>query len=164
MAQPEPVFPSELDSMLARLTDMQQDVVSGADAVAASFYAQETLPYWTNIVTGFTVELESEELHIITYQITMRLVLATTTEGFNTEAEQKLHLWLPSLIAYFARRRQLKRSASDTAVAYLHPRGAVITGGQVRADIQNSGIGQSMFGLDITAEVPMWQTTGQLVF
>jgi hypothetical protein len=164
MTQPVPVYPSELDLMLERLRDMQTDVVAGADAVSVSFYAQEGTPYWTNTVTGFTVELESENLQIITYHIVMRLVLATTTEGFATEAEQKLHLWLPTLTAYFSRRRQLKRTALDGAIAFLHPRGAMITGGQVRDDIQNSGIGQSMFGIDLDLDVPMYQATDQLIF
>jgi hypothetical protein len=164
MTQPVPVYPSELDLMLERLRDMQTDVVAGADAVNVSFYAQEGTPYWTNTVTGFTVEMESENIQIITYSIIMRLVLATTTEGFAVEAEQKAHLWLPTLTAYFARRRQLKRTALDTAVAFLYPRGATLTGGAVRDDIQNSGIGQSMFGIDLHIDVPMYQTTDQLVF
>lgn len=164
MAQPEPTYPTALDTMLARLTDLQKDVVSGADAVPVSFYAQEQTRYWTNTVTGFSVELESEAQQIITYRVTMRLILATTTEGFGTEAEQKMHLWLPTILQYFGRRRQLKRTSADAAVPFLHPRGAFITDGQVRDDIENSGIGQSMFGLDFNIEVPMWQDTEQVIF
>jgi hypothetical protein len=154
---------SELDNMLARLVEMQEDVVV-SDAVPVSLYVQEGGYYWTNTVTGFTVQLVSEELQVITYQITMRLVLATVTEGFLTEAEQKLHKVLPPIILYFSQRRQLKRTSADSTVPYLDPRGAVIVGGQVRDDIQNSGIGQLMFGLDINIEVPLYQTTSQLVF
>lgn len=164
MTQPIPTYPSELDSMLARLVDMQKDVVPDADAVPVSFYAQEQPTYWTNTITGGTLERETQDIDVMTYRITMRLVLALVTEGFNTEAEQKLHLWLPSILAYFGRRRQLKRTSADAAVAYLHPRGAAITDVQVRDDIQNSGIGQSMFGLDLTIEVPMYVTTEQVVF
>lgn len=164
MTQPEPTYPSELDSMLVRLTDMQEDVVAGADAVPVSFYAQEQPVYWTNKITSGTLERETQDIDVITYRITMRLVLALVTEGFNTDAEQKLHLWLPAILAYFARRRQLKRTSADSAVSYLHPRGAAITDFQVRDDIQNSGIGQLMFGIDFTIEVPMYQTTEQLIY
>lgn len=154
---------SELDAVLARLVEMQEDVIL-SDAVPVSFYVQEGTYYWTNSINGFSVELVSEELEVVTYEITMRFILATTTEGFGTEAEQKMHKVLPLILKYFSQRRQLKRSSSDSAVAYLYPRGAVITGGQVRDDIQNSGIGQSMFGIDFTIEVPMYQQTEQVIF
>jgi hypothetical protein len=164
MTQPVPTYPSELDSLLARLVDMQEDVVAGADAVPVSFYAQEQPVYWTNSITGFTVERVTENIDIITYRITMRLVLALVTEGFSTEAEQKMQLWLPYILSYFATRRQLKRTSADSAVPFLDPRGAVISGGAVRGDIQNSGIGQLMFGIDFSIEVPMYQQTEQVIF
>jgi hypothetical protein len=67
-------------------------------------------------------------------------------------------------VQYFAQRRQLKRTSADSAVENLYPQGAVITGGQVRDDIQNSGIGITMFGIDFTIEVPLYQQTPQLIF
>lgn len=155
---------TELDTALARLTDMQKDVVPNSDAVPAAFYAQEATPYWKNTITGFSVELESENLQIVTWQITMTLVLATTTEGFEQEAERQIHAYAPVVLRYFGQRRQLKRTSADSAVPYLHPRGAFITGGRADYGLQQSGIGQSMFAVDFTIEVPLWQDTDQVIF
>lgn len=155
---------NDLENMFARLVQMEMAAVPGSDAVPISFYSQEGMPYWTNTVTGFTVELESEQLEIITYSITARLVLATLTEGINNQAELSLQTWLPVILTYFGQRRQLKRTSADTLVSGLDPRGAQITGGQVRDDIQNSGIGVNMFGIDFNIEVPMTISTDQLIF
>lgn len=155
---------NDLEAMLTRLTEMQQAVYPGSDAVAISSYAQEGTPYWTNTVTGFTAELESEQLEVITYNITMLLVLAVTTEGVNDQAELSMQTWLPVILAYFGQRRQLKRTVTDAAVIGLDPRGAQITDGQVRGDVQSSGIGVYMFGLAFNIQVPMILSTDQLIW
>jgi hypothetical protein len=153
-----------LEDMLARLVLMQQAAMPGSDAVTVSLYTQEGTPYWTNHVDGFAVELESEQEQIITYTITMTLVLGATTEGFEQEAERRIHAWLPVILQYFGQRRQLKRTSADAAVPYLHPRGGFITGGKADSGIVISGIGQSMFGIDFRIDVPMWQDTNQVIF
>ena len=155
---------TELDTALARLTDMQKDVIPNSDAVPVAFYAQEAAPYWKNTVTGFSVELESETLQIVTWQITMTLVLAATTEGFEQEAERLIHAYAPLVLRYFGQRRQLKRTSADSAVPYLHPRGSFITAGKADYGSQQSGIGQSMFAVDFNIEVPLWQDTDQVIF
>lgn len=155
---------NELENALARLTEMQQDVIPNSDAVPVAFYAQEAAPYWKNTVTGFSVELESESQQIVTWQITMTLILSATTEGFEQEAERLIHAYAPLVLRYFGQRRQLKRTSADSAVPYLDPRGAFITGGKPDYGLQQSGIGQSMFAIDFTVEVPLWQETDQVIF
>ena len=155
---------NELEAMLTRLTDMQKAVLSGSDAVSVSFYAQEGTPYWTNTIIGGSIELESEQLEVVTYTVNMRLVLAVVTEGINNQAELGLQTQLPVILAYFGQRRQLKRTVADAALIGLDPRGAQITSFQVRDDIQNSGIGANMFGIDFNIEVPMIISTDQVVF
>lgn len=157
-------MPNDLENMVSRLVQMEMAAVPGSDAVGVGFYIQEGTRYWTNTITGFTVELESEQLEIVTYLITARLVVSATTEGINNEAELSLQTLLPVILSYFGQRRQLKRTSADTLVSGLDPRGAQITGGQVRDDIQNSGIGVNMFGLDIQVEVPMIISTDQVIF
>ncbi len=149
---------------MTRLTDMQKAVLSGSDAVAVSFYAQEGQPYWTNTITGGSIELESEQLEVVTYTVNMRLALATLTEGVNLQAELSLQTQLPVILAYFGQRRQLKRTVADAAVSGLDPRGAQITSFEVRDDIQNSGIGVFSFGIDFNIEVPMIISTDQLIW
>lgn len=153
-----------LEDLLTRLVLMQQAAMPGSDAVPVSVYTQEGTPYWVNHVDGFTVELESENLQIVTYTITMTQVLSATTEGFESEAERQIHAWLPVILQYFGQRRQLKRTSDDTAVPYLHPRGALITGGRADYGIVVSGIGQTMFGISYTVDIPMWQATDQVIF
>ncbi len=155
---------THLEDLLARLVLMQQAAMPGSDAVTVSLYSQESTPYWTNHVDGFAVELASEQQQIITYTITMTQVLSTTTEGYEQEAERQIHAWLPVILQYFGQRRQLKRTSADAAVPYLHPRGAFITGGKADYGITISGIGQTMFGISYTLDVPMWQDTNQVIF
>ena len=155
---------THLEDLLARLVLMQQAAMPGSDAVTVSLYTQEATPFWVNHVDGYAVELESENLQIITYTITMTLVLAATTEGFEQQAERQIHAWLPVILQYFGQRRQLKRTSADPALPYLHPRGAFITGGKADYGITISGIGQTMFGIDFRNDVPMWQATDQVIF
>lgn len=157
-------MPNDLEAMITRLTEMQEAVVTGSDAPGVSFYAQEQPKYWLTHIDGFTVELESENLQIITYRLTMTLVLASVTEGFKLEAERTIQTWTPVVLQYFGRRRQLKRTSADTAVTGLSPKGALITGGKANYGIVVSGIGQAMFGADFNIEVPMVQDTDQVIF
>lgn len=155
---------SALDDMLNRLTLLQQDVFPGSDAVPVVFYAQEATPYWTNDFSSFDVQLDSEQIQIVTYHGVMQLVLGAITQGFEQEAERLTYIWIPAVTIYFGQRRQLKRTSADAPVPFLYPSGAVITGGSKRNDIANSGIGQLMFGIDFNIDVPMWQETDQVVF
>lgn len=154
---------TDLDSVIQRLCDMEKAVVAGSDAVPGAAYAQEGLGYWLNDVTGGTVELESEELQIVTYAITARYVGAEATEGYTMQPEQSVQTLIPTILQYFGQRRQLKRTSTDTPVVNLDPRGAVIVGFRVDRNLV-SGIGQKLFGLDFLFEVPMIQDTNQLIF
>lgn len=157
-------MPNDLENMVERLTEMQMAVVPNSDAVTVDFYAQESPLYWTNQIGSFTTELLSENIQIVTYTIRMRLVLATVTEGFEQEAEKLIQTWLPVVLSYFGKRRQLKRTSADAPVQGLDPRGSLIIGGTARHDIQNSGIGQLMHGIDFDIEVPMTFDTDQVIW
>lgn len=164
MTQPLPTNPTELDYLLLRLNEMQEAVVPGSDAVPVFVYTQGGAPFWVNRVGSFTIELESQEIQVVTYQVTMRLVLNPITSGIEYEAERAIHTWLPTVTRYFGQRRQLKRTNSDAGLDFLDPRGAVITGGQADYNMQVTGTGTNLFGIDFTIEVPMLQYTDQLVF
>ena len=164
MVAPLPVTPTQLDYALHRLTEMQEAVVPNSDASPIWFTKQGRGPFWINRVGEFSVELSSEEIQTTTYRITMRLVLSPITSAIENEAERAIHTWLPTVIQYFGERRQLKRTNSDTGLDYLDPRGAVITGGRADYDMQVSGVGANLFGIDFRIEVPMLQYTDQLVW
>jgi len=155
---------TQLDDLLARLVLMQKDAVTGSDSVVAFFYAQESPIFWVNRLVNVSVELESEQLQTNTYTIVMRLVLAKVTQGFEQEAEQMIHTWLPAVLQYFAARRQLKRTVDDAAVSYLDPRGAVITEAVPQYNLQQSGTGATLFGVDFSIEVPMYMATDQVIY
>lgn len=155
---------TQLDDLLARLVLMQKDAVTGSDSVVAFFYAQESPIFWVNRLVNVSVELESEQLQTNTYTIVMRLVLAKVTQGFGQEAEQMIHTWLPAVLQYFAARRQLKRTVDDAAVSYLDPRGAVITEAVPQYNLQQSGTGATLFGVDFSIEVPMYMATDQVIY
>ena len=155
---------TQLDDLLARLVLMRKDAVTGSDSVVAFFYAQESPIFWVNRLVNVSVELESEQLQTNTYTIVMRLVLAKVTQGFEQEAEQMIHTWLPAVLQYFAARRQLKRTVDDAAVSYLDPRGAVITEAVPQYNLQQSGTGATLFGVDFSIEVPMYMATDQVIY
>jgi hypothetical protein len=154
---------TDLDDAIARLVEMQEDVISGSDAVPFAFYAQESTRYWTNDVTDFRVEVESEELQRITYTVTMTCHGAEATEGYEGQPEESVQTLIPTVLQYFSKRRQLKRTNADSAVTNLDPRGAQITGGRVNRGLTDS-VGQRVFGIDFNLELPMFQDTEQSVF
>jgi hypothetical protein len=156
--------PTPLDTLIERLALLEQAVVPGSDAALTGTYTQEGTPYWTNTVTGWTTETVSEDLQVITYRITMELVLGATTEGYEQQAERQVQKWIPTITQYFGKRRNLKRTSADAGVRYLDSRGAQITDGRVNYNLGQSGIGQSMFGIAFNIEVPMDQDTEQAVF
>lgn len=155
---------SDLDDMLARLVDMEKDVVSGSDGVPVTFYTQEALPYWTNAVGTFSVEQLAQDLQLISYQVKATLVLAKATEGFGTEAEEKAHALLPVILLYFGQRRTMKRNNTDPDVVNLYPRGLSVTGGAISDNIPSSGVGDTMFGCEVQLDIPMYQSIDQVVF
>lgn len=155
---------TDLSAMLDRLVLMQKAVMPGSDAVPVSFYSQEGLPFWTNKIDSVVIELDSQDIQVLTYRIRMRQVLAFVTEGWDQEAEGYIATWLPTVTLYFGQRRQLRRTSADSDVINLDPRGALLTDvNAVDGDMQNSGIGANQFGLDYYIEVPMIQNTDQLV-
>lgn len=155
---------TDLDNLLERLNLMQKAVVTNSDAVPVSFYAQEGTPYWTNRIVDFTLQEDSEQLQIITYTIEMLLVLGSVTEGFKNEAERRIHTWLPTVLLYFGQRRQLKRTVADAPLTNLYPQGSLITGGRADYNLQNTGIGTLQFGISFTIDVPMYQSTDQVIY
>lgn len=155
---------NDLENMLTRLTEMEMAVVPNSDAVVIAAYAQEATPYWINHIDGFTVEDDSENRQIYTYRITATLVIAPITEGYQGQPERKTHQWVLVVLAYFGRRRQMKRTVADSAVTGLHPKGVKIASGRIAYGIQASGLGQPMDAIDFTFEIPMYEQTDQLIF
>ena len=94
----------------------------------------------------------------------MLLVFDSVTSGFENEAERKIHTWLPTVLLYFGQRRQLKRDDNDAPLTNLYPQGSLITGGRADYNLQNTGIGTNQFGVSFTIDVPMYQSTDQLIY
>ncbi len=136
----------------------------GSDAAPVWFYAQEGYPFWVNKVSRFTTEDIAEDLQVVTYSIIMRLVLKPATSGIEYEAERDIHKYVPPILMYFGQRRQLKRTKADTDVQFLDSKGALITGGQPDYNMQVSGIGNPLFGIDFDIDVPMDEYVDQLIF
>lgn len=153
-----------LDDLLLRLTEMDKAVLSGADSVGVFFYTQESFPFFVHRVSRFSTEDIAIDLQTVTYTILKRLVLGPVTAGFEQEAEQQIHTWLPTILLYYGQRRQLKRTSADADVVFLNSKGALITGGQADYNLNVSGIGQICFGIDFEIEVPMDLYTDQLIF
>lgn len=157
-------MPGDLELVFQRLADMCEDVLAASDAVPVSAYTQESGPYWIIKIDAFNIETESENLEIITWQLSLELILATNTEGWDQEAEKRLQAIIPTVLQYFGRRRQLKRNISDPGLTGLYPRGAQITAGQTNNGSLASGIGQGMITVSFSIDVPMYLETDQVVY
>lgn len=136
----------------------------GSDAAPVWFYAQEGYPFWVNKTARFSTEDVAEDLQVVTYNIIMRLVLRPVTSGIEYEAERNIHTWVPPILMYFGQRRQLKRTKADADVAFLDSKGALITGGTPDYNMEVSGVGNTLFGIDFEIEVPMDEYVDQVIF
>lgn len=153
---------SDLDNALDALLRIEVAAVANSDAVRGSAYAQEQPQYWTNRIAGWTTELESEELQIITYLVEATLTAAFLTEGFGEEAEKRAQTLIPDVLLYIGKRRKLRRTASDPDVPYLDPRGVINRDGQIIYE-NRSGIGAQMVSILFTFEMPMYQRVTQII-
>jgi hypothetical protein len=128
------------------------------DAVPVSVYSQEP-PYWVNLLTALDVQLNSQDQQIVTYHITGTLVLAKITQGFEQEAEKLIQLVIPPVLIYFGKRRQMRRTVSDSPLVELDPRGLWISSGQPDYSIPGSGVGATNFGMGFNYEIPVVEET-----
>lgn len=155
---------SDLDLALDRLVLMQKASYIGSDAVKDYYYTQEATPFWVNKIESFDVQIDSEGLDVIKYFVTMTLALSIITEGWEGEAEGKTRLLIPPTVAFFNQRKMMKLLTSDNPVLNLHPTGIRVTGGNVDYNLQVSGIGVLLFGINFSLELPMMQSAEQAVF
>lgn len=148
---------TNLEDALNRITALQQEIISGAYAAKVYFYKQSgPFPYWTNRIGLTPHELDSQDGHIYTYTVTMRLVIGHLGESYDQALEFSLYTtYIPQTFDYFARRIQLQSAAYPAQMTDLDPRGVLITNCTGLAIFSDSGIGVQQVGAEFTMALPI---------
>jgi hypothetical protein len=154
-----------LEDALARIVDMEKvclttDVAAGigVNAVPRWFFTMETFPYWTNVISQGTVQMDSEDYQLRIHTFIMRLVIGHVTSGYVGESEDKLAVYIPEVLAYFGARPTLKSPnyATDLTCLWMNPQtgeiGARITGISGLQVGENSGVGAQQVSCDFTLQ------------
>lgn len=98
-----------------------------ADAVPRFWHTQESFPYFTNRLGSLSVDFDSEDIDLVTQDVTMRLVIGHLTSGYVGENDDKLQLWLPQLHEYFNEREGLQSATYLTRLTNL-TRARIVSG------------------------------------
>lgn len=145
-----------LEDALNRIVALQKEVIAGCDAYPVYFWAQEAFPYWTNRVGATPHELDSQEFHIYTYTITMRLVIGHIGSDYKQALEFSLYTtYIPQTFDYFSQRIQLQSAAYPLQMDYLDPRGIIIRNCTGLAIFADTGIGVQQVGAEFSLELPI---------
>lgn len=156
-----------LEEALDRMVDMQKaclttDIAAGKaiSAVPRFFHTQEIFPYWVNAIGQVLVRPSSEDYETRVHNFTMRLVLGYITEGFVGENEEKLAVYIPEVLNYFAARPMLTSPNYPTSATCiwidesLGGFGAQITECSGLQVAVNAGINAQAVFCDFTLVVP----------
>lgn len=154
---------SDLELLMERLTLIQEELLSGSDAVGVPFYAQEATPFWTNSVE-FETEWNSLDYYRVTYRVTMTLVLAELTEGYDQQAQQKVNQTVPPTLMYFMQRRFLQSITQQTQLINTDPAGLARISGRTLTGQERSGIGANQVGVEFILEIAFVYRVEQAYF
>lgn len=160
-----------LEEALLRICAMERkclttDIAAGkvVNAVARFMHVQEVYPYWVNLIGGVTVRPDSEDYEVRIHTITMRLVLGISTSGYVGETEERLGLYIPEVLNYFAARPMLTSDDYPTNATCLWIDGSVGGYGAQITDASglqigvNAGTGAQTFYCDFTIVCPFHAT------
>lgn len=157
----------DLSNVMARLPFLQRAALAamepsvGADAVDYWPYQQETFPYFWNRVERMAVTELSGDIEIHTYAITMALVIAHITQGYEGQNSHEAYRYIPAVLNYFRTHKDL---VVDFEQEYSSPPEFLWTqrGGAMLTDIPNgtrpitnSGVGVIQAAVLFTLDVPL---------
>lgn len=148
---------TNLEDALDRITALQKEIIPGCNAEKVYFYKQSgPFPYWTNRIGITTHELDSQEEHIYTYTVTMRVIIGHLGESYDKALELSLYqTYIPQTFDYFAKRFQLQSVAYPAQMVDLDPRGVLITNCTGLAIFSDSGIGVQQVGAEFNLALPI---------
>jgi hypothetical protein len=142
----------DAEELLLRMAALEEEAMEAldkrADAKPYFFHTQEAFPYFTNRLGDITVDSDSEEIDLYTYEIVVRLVIGHRTEGYTGETDSALQSYIPHLIQYFNERELLQSEVYPDAMDNLTRARVVSCRGYT--EFVNSGVGGSQIGTEIT--------------
>lgn len=97
------------------------------DAKPYFWFAPERFPYFTNRISTWTLDQNSEDVDVITQDFTVRLVIGHLTGGYTGERSDELNVWLPHMLEYFSEREWLQSATYPTKLANF-TRARLVTG------------------------------------
>ena len=120
-----------------------------ADAVPRFWHTQESFPYFTNRLGPLTVDYDSEDLDLVTQDVTMRLVIGHLTSGYAGENDDRLQLWLPQLHEYFNEREGLQSATYPIHMTNL-TRARIVSSTGYTVFVNSATGGVSQVGAELT--------------
>lgn len=152
---------TDIQNAKVRLVELCKEVLAAApfsitdpDAQPYGNYVSEIFPYWTVRSADDTIQLDSQDFDVRSYQFVMQLTTGYVTENYDGLAEQQLDEYEPTILAYFDARRWLNTATHPTSLDNLDPRGCFISRTQFFPDPRHSGTGGQVYGLAFLIEVP----------
>ena len=147
---------------MTRLLQIEKDSVSGivtADGVTYYPYQQETLPYWTNQITGLDYVREwGEDIEVRVYTIQARLILAHTTQDYRGETASRVYEIIPAVQNYIEDRRFLNSTVDTDPLDGVFEgqgfHGAEITAVNV-GQLVNAGLPTGQIAVIFTIRLPL---------
>ena len=150
----------DMQNLLLRVAALEKEGLSSisvtCDAKPFFIFQQETFPYWTNRIPPFTIEPDSENIDVYTFDIIARLVVDHRTAGYRGEPEALLYRCIPTMIGYF-NARELLQSAAYLAepLDLIQARVTAVEGLRI---YETSGLSALQVGTEftITCTVPVY--------
>lgn len=154
----------DLADVMARLPLMQiaalaaMDDAVGADAVSYWPYQQEAFPYFWNRIEGMVVSELSGDIEVHTYSVSMALVIAHLTQGYEGQTSQNAYGYITAVMDYFRAHKTLVvgEYTSMPDFLWIERGGAMIVGiPNGTRTLANSGIGVSQVAVVFELNVPL---------
>lgn len=111
---------SDHTDLMARIVAMEKEAYTGSDAVGYLIHQQETFPYWVNALGPATYAGDSEDIAIVSREVTLRLIVANLTEGYDGQAEKHLLDNLDAIILHLLTHPDLTSALYSSAPDYLY--------------------------------------------
>lgn len=143
---------SYLNDVLDRLKAMEQEMVSGSDAVDYAIHQQDGFPYFTNHISDYQPGEVLSDLSQRIYIAQIRYFAGYGTEDSPGEVEQTIYTNLPVIQTYFEEHPGLETSTLAT-LRYLDPTQTRLLASPVVVNLGKGVAGGTVYGSIIRLQI-----------
>lgn len=149
-------------NVLTRITEIEEFLLSNANAVKGAAYRQAGLPYWTNgVQLTSTVKKDSDSWQF-NYTVTMACHFAKVTEGYQMgtlSEEQAANDLLETTVLYLVGNRKLNHVTTHAALNEVDNLGITVQPGGVGLIATTPNQSNFTFGVSIPVLIPIIMRT-----